>query len=318
MNFFKRIQGLCVILCFLSLLLLRSYGSDEVDRDEFFKRMEARAMSLSKKMAGFSGTEPIQLITPKKESSTPSLPERQAPQQYYNALPGPPEPKQEAIPESAGDRTVPPSVVYQEPEAAYYEIKPTTEELKGAFFLRPFLALQAPTELKTLVEAGNQYNFPLDAKVGSAVGIGLGRRLGNVEILLKLGYHYTELEGFEKLDDNDASGKGESEVLDLSLNAGFSLPLSESLSLGCSLGFGYASRSETLKLVIPFPGVPPFEKFTTASSSVFSYNLGLFLDYKYSEVMSASLGYRLMGVSENDPYEQMTLHLFELGLGANF
>ena len=205
MNFFKRIQGLCVILCFLSLLLLRSYGSDEVDRDEFFKRMEARAMSLSKKMAGFSGTEPIQLITPKKESSTPSLPERQAPQQYYNALPGPPEPKQEAIPESAGDRTVPPSVVYQEPEAAYYEIKPTTEELKGAFFLRPFLALQAPTELKTLVEAGNQYNFPLDAKVGSAVGIGLGRRLGNVEILLKLGYHYTELEGFEKLDGNDAS-----------------------------------------------------------------------------------------------------------------
>ena len=319
MNFFKRIQGLCVILCFLSLLLLRSYGSDEVDRDEFFKRMEARAMSLSKKMAGFSGTEPIQLITPKKESSTPSLPERQAPQQYYNALPGPPEPKQEAIPESAGDRTVPPSVVYQEPEAAYYEIKPTTEELKGAFFLRPFLALQAPTELKTLVEAGNQYNFPLDAKVGSAVGIGLGRRLGNVEILLKLGYHYTELEGFEKLDGNDASGQGESEVLDLSLNAGFSLPLSESLSLGCSLGFGYASRSDTLELVIPFVfPLTPFEKYTTESSSVFSYNLGLSLDYKYSEVMSASLGYRLMGVSENDPYEQMTLHLFEVGLGANF
>ncbi len=276
-------------------------------------------MSLSKKMAGFSGTEPIQLITPKKESSTPSLPERQAPQQYYNALPGPPEPKQEAIPESAGDRTVPPSVVYQEPEAAYYEIKPTTEEFKGAFFLRPFLALQAPTELKTTVEAGNQYNFPLDAKVGSAVGIGLGRRLGNVEILLKLGYHYTELEGFEKLDDNDASGKGESEVLDLSLNAGFSLPLSESLSLGCSLGFGYASRSDTLELVIPFAfPLTPFEKYTTESSSVFSYNLGLSMDYKYSEVMSASLGYRLMGVSDNGPYDRMTLHLFELGLGANF
>ena len=322
MNFFlKRTLIPFGVLCIFPILLWGTYGTQEVDRDDFFRRMEARAMSLSEKMAGISGTEPIRLITPKKESSILSLPEKQAPQQYYNALPGPPEPKQETPPELVSERTVPPSVVYQEPDATYYEIKPTTEELKGAFFLRPFLALQAPTEVNTLVEVspGVNYDFPLDGKVGSAVGVGLGRRLGNVEILLKIGYHYSVLEGFENLDGNDASGKGESEVLDLSLNAGFSLPLSESLSLGCSLGFGYASRSDTLELVIPFPlPLSPFQKFTTETSSVFSYNLGFSLDYKYSEVMSAHLGYRLMGVSENEPYEQMTLHLFELGLGANF
>ena len=285
-------------------------------------------MSLSKKMAGFSGTEPIQLITPKKESSTPSLPERQAPQQYYNALPGPPEPKQEAIPESSGDRTVPPSVVYQEPEAAYYEIKPTTEELKGAFFLRPFLALQAPTELKSLVEVtGSTYNLSLDSKVGSAVGVGLGRRFGNVEILLKLGYHNSKFTGADEIGGVDIFLDGENELLDLSLNAGFNIPVNDNLSLGASFGFGYAGRSDASEAKIVIPPVPhptqPYPgltevSFIYSSSSIFSYNLGLSLDYKYSEVMSASLGYRLMGVSENDPYEQMTLHLFEVGLGANF
>ena len=280
-------------------------------------------MSLSKKMAGFSGTEPIQLITPKKESSTPSLPERQAPQQYYNALPGPPEPKQETIPEPAGNRTVPPSAVYQEPEAAYYEIKPTAEELKGAFFLRPFVAVQSPFEFNGLLPIFNtvdSHNFSLDSKVGSAVGIGLGRRLGNVEILLKLGYHNNQFSGNDEVAHDfmvsDAFVEGETELLDLSLNAGLVIPVSEMLSFGLSFGFGYASRMDSAELEIP--SLFPSAHLANISSSVFSYNLGLSLDYKYSEVMSASLGYRLMGVSENDPYEQMTLHLFEVGLGANF
>lgn len=283
-------------------------------------------MSLSEKMAGISGTEPIRLITPKKESSIPSLPEKQAPQQYYNALPGPPEPEQETIPGPSSDRVVAPSVVYKEPEASYYEIKPTTEELKGAFFLRPFLALQAPVELNTLVEvSGVNYEFPLDGKVGSAVGVSVGRRLANVEILFKLGYHSANFSGDNKLEGVDISLDGESELLDLSLNAGIALPINDKLSLGAFLGFGYAERSDSsdAKIVVPADPDTGFLGFTQenliyASSSIFSYNLGFSLDYKYSEVMSAYIGYRLMGVSENDPYEQITLHLFELGLGANF
>lgn len=324
--FFKRTLIPFGVLCIFPFLLRGTYGTQEVDRDDFFRRMEARAMSLSEKMAGISGTEPIRLITPKKESSIPSLPEKQAPQQYYNALPGPPEPKQDTRPSPFSERTVPPSVVYQEPDATYYEIKPTTEELKGAFFLRPFLALQAPAEVNTLVEvSGDNYDFPLDGKVGSAVGVGLGRRLGNVEILLKLGYHNSNLTGDEKLDGVNLSLDGETEILDFSLNAGIAIPINDKLSLGASLGFGYAQRSDSseVKIVVPpdtasgFPGYSD-ENLIYASSSIFSYNLGFSLDYKYSEVMSAYLGYRLVGVSENDPYEQMTLHLFELGLGANF
>ncbi|MEC8777554.1 MAG: hypothetical protein VXX28_00880, partial [Verrucomicrobiota bacterium] len=116
MNFsFNPILSLLALLGVSPIWLWGTYGTQEVDRDEFFRRMEARAMSLSQKMAGISGTEPIQLITPKKESSVPMLPERQAPQQYYNALPGPPEPPLEDSSVLDSNQTVPLSVVSEEP-----------------------------------------------------------------------------------------------------------------------------------------------------------------------------------------------------------
>ena len=58
--------------------------------------------------------------------------------------------------------------------------------------------------------------------------------------------------------------------------------------------------------------------YKISTDSSLTFDLGLGLDYKFSEVMSAYLGYRLMGVSDNGPFDRMTLHLFELGLGANF
>ena len=63
------------------------------------------------------------------------------------------------------------------------------------------------------------------------------------------------------------------------------------------------------------PIKPIFIRYADSSMTL---DLGLGLDYKYSELMSAYLGYRLIGVSDNEPFERMTLHLFELGLGANF
>ena len=296
-----RIKILLGIFIVSPLLLWRSYGTQEVDRDEFFKRMEARAMSLSKKMAGFSGTEPIQLITPKKESSTSSLPERQAPQQYYNALPGPSEPKQESLPALNSTPTVPPSVVYEEPDASYYEIKPTSEELKGAFQFRPFVALQTPS--KTIIA-----NQSLTGKVGFALGLSASRRIGNWMGGFRLGYLLSEYSG--KFGPDDCFG--ELEFLSITTQFGYTVHLSEKLSIDSTFGLGYGSRRNDY--FIPIQN----NHFKTDSDSSFTFDLGLGLDYKFSDVMSAYLGYRLMGVSDNGPYDRMTLHLFELGLGANF
>ena len=76
MNFVR--HQLNVFLGAVSLFIGVNWSAlfaQEVDRDEFFKRMEARAMSLSKKMADMSGTEPIQLIKPREKQEQMILPE---------------------------------------------------------------------------------------------------------------------------------------------------------------------------------------------------------------------------------------------------
>jgi len=299
-------------LSFLGLLgvspvwLWETYGAQEVDRDEFFRRMEARAMSLSQKMAGISGTEPIQLITPKKESSIPMLPERQAPQQYYNALPGPPEPPPENASVYDSNQTVSPSVVYEEPEPSYYEIKPTTEELKGAFQLIPFVALVAPSKSKYLY---NKKQVSFTENAGFSLGVIGSRRIGNWKADLRFGYLRNEYSG-TLISPNDAVG--EMELFSLSAQIGYAFPVTDTLSLSSTFGLGYGSRSNDFSFT---PIKPIFIRYADSSMTL---DLGLGLDYKYSELMSAYLGYRLMGVSDNGPFDRMTLHLFELGLGANF
>ena len=305
MNFsFNPILSLLALLGVSPIWLWGTYGTQEVDRDEFFRRMEARAMSLSQKMAGISGTEPIQLITPKKESSVPMLPERQAPQQYYNALPGPPEPPLEDSSVLDSNQTVPLSVVYEEPEASYYGIKPTTEELKGAFILRPFVGLLAPS--KTI------YSHPsgqdsLTGKAGFSIGAIAARRFGNWSGGLRFGYLVSEYSG----SVFGLEANGEMEFLSLGAEIGYGLPLNDKLSLESSFGVGYGSRTNDLDISF-------LSNYSNSSESSVTFDLGFGLDYKYSETLSAYLGYRLFGVSDNGPYDRITLHLFELGLGANF
>ena len=307
MNFsFHRILSLLGLLGVSPLLLWGTYGTKVVDRDEFFRRMEARAMSLSQKMAGISGTEPIKLITPKKKSSIPMLPERQAPQQYYNALPGLPEPKPASsfVPDS--NRTFPPSVVYKEPEESYFEIKPTTEELKGAFQLRPFVAFMAPGKTKYMY---NKEQASFTENAGFSLGVIGSRRIGNWKADLRFGYLRNEYSG-TLISPNDAVG--EMELFSLSAQIGYAFPVTDTLSLSSSFGLGYGSRSND------FTFTPIKSVFKRYADSSMTFDLGLGLDYKFSDVMSAYLGYRLMGVSDNGPFDRMTLHLFELGLGANF
>ena len=67
-------------------------ANEVLDRDEYFRRLEQRALSLSQKFADISGTEPVRLITPRKEktyTSPPQTPITYPPQSYYDALPGP-------------------------------------------------------------------------------------------------------------------------------------------------------------------------------------------------------------------------------------
>ena len=104
-----------------------------MDRDEYFRRMEVRALELSKRMAELTGTEPVQIIQPSTEpvyqldaqkaevapSPVPSV------QQSYDSLPGP------EITKPAKTE----SVKYEDKiDAPPLILQQTTEELKGSYF----------------------------------------------------------------------------------------------------------------------------------------------------------------------------------------
>ena len=161
--------------------------AQDVDRDEFFKDGSPCNVSIQKN-GRHVGTEPIQLIKPREKREQMILPERQAPQEYYNALPGPP--PQSIEPVDDGSDAVPPSVVYEDPKGdSFSEIKPTIEELKGRYFFRPYMALQAPTDYDARISLGINpvpYSDQMDGDLGYALGIRAGQRLGNLEVSLAL------------------------------------------------------------------------------------------------------------------------------------
>ena len=172
--------------------------------------------------------------------------------------------------------------------------------------MRPFVGLLAPS--KTIYSHPNGQDS-LTGKAGFSIGAIAARRFGNWSGGLRLGYLVNDYSGSVLGEE----AYGEMEFLSLGALLGYGLPLNDKLSFESSFSLGYGSKSNDLTIILPF-----FPEYYHYSDSSLTFDLGLGLDYKYSEVMSAYLGYRLMGVADNGPFERMTLHLFELGLGANF
>ena len=55
-----------------------------------------------------------------------------------------------------------------------------------------------------------------------------------------------------------------------------------------------------------------------SSETTFTYDLLLGLGYEVGMGLDAFLAYRLLGVSENGDFDSVAMHLFQVGLGANF
>ncbi len=298
-----------ITLCVFPLFGQVSQQVQTVDRDEYFRRMEQRAISLSKKMAEISGTDPVQVITPREETKTivPS-PSTYSAQQYFDALPGP------ELKESNSSLLPVPGKIEMNstvPEAVddqyFVEMRPTTEELKGAFFLRPFLGLQVPRDTKLTIGV---FHDKVKSSIGYGLGLQGGRRIDNLLLTLKMGYFHNEIS--KKNFNGVFDVTGENELLSLVASIGYSVPISESFTFEVGGGIGLGDRSSTYRTGLPFVSLKYLE------NTIFSYELSMLLDYSYSDLMSVFLGYRLIGASENDAFDRITSHLFEVGLGANF
>mgnify|MGYP001237333293 CR=1 FL=1 len=283
----------------------------KADRDEYFRRMELRAIELSRKMAELSGSEPIEIIKPRAEEVIELLPTDTKPpvaentpyssagskvQDSYDALPGP------------TDRNLTsPSVQYEDNvgESTLFS-QLTSEELKGSYYLRPSIVLQAP------IDAEVKGSESLPGKSGQGIGVVIGRRIENWTLSARFGHTHQE---FSSSSFAGLPAEGDIQTLSLTANAGVAIPLTQKLSFEASFGLGFTSVSHSLY-------IPIVKSLNVFSDSGFSYDLSLLVDYSFSERLSAFLGYRLTGIPENNgpklAFDSVNAHLFELGLGINF
>jgi len=308
----------------ISLLLLFKLSyifafaqSGTADRDEYFRRMELRAIELSRKMAELTGSEPVNIIQPRPEESIDLLPvdkDAISPsensvksssgnrvQDSYDALPGPEENNQTTPVNQYEDKVGEGSLFSQS----------TTEELKGSYYLRPSFVFQAPFDS---VVKGVDYSLP--GKPGQGIGVVVGRRIENWTLSARFGHTHQEFSNSEILPGTGISVAGDVETTSLTANVGVTVPLNQKLSFEASFGLGYTSVSHSHNMVIVTSNLD------VLSDSGFSYELSLLLDYSFSERLSAFLGYRLTGIPENNgsniAFDSVNAHLFELGLGMNF
>ena len=308
----------------ISLLLLFKLSyisafaqSGTADRDEYFRRMELRAIELSRKMAELTGSEPVNIIKPRAQESIDLQPvddnaifsagnsakssSGNSVQDSYDALPGPEENNQSTPVKQYEDKVGERSLFSQS----------TTEELKGSYYLRPSFVFQAPFDS---VVKGVDYSLP--GKPGQGIGVVVGRRIENWTLSARFGHTHQEFSNSEILPGTGISVAGDVETTSLTANVGVTVPLNQKLSFEASFGLGYTSVSHSHNMVIVTSNLD------VLSDSGFSYELSLLLDYSFSERLSAFLGYRLAGIPENNgsniAFDSVNAHLFELGLGMNF
>ena len=283
-----------------------------------FLRMEQRALELSQRLSEMSGTEPIQLIE-RNESLEPVELETDA-QLSYDELPGPavqplPMPQEESEPE--------PSTVYK---SEVSRVVPTTQQRKGDYYLMPLVGFSFTSYIAyEFGEAGNVFSDELNGKFGNSIGISAGRRWENWNAFFRIGYQHQKYENDKfksEVGTIFAETSGVTESYSISLGGGYSIPLGEKVSTYGNLGAGFAFRKDSFDAQLyQMVGGSRFDLLPRSdfeSSLVFTYDFSMGLEYLFSQNYSASLGYRLIGLTSNESFEGSFQHLIELGVGANF
>ena len=278
-----------------------------IDRDEYFRRLEERALKLSGKFAEISGTQPVKLFDAREPQSNPKrLPSFDSPnpgfsQSGYDAT----SMQSEFISDFNGTGVGTKKFIDEE----VIEYQPTMEDKRGQYFLRPSIALQVngDQKFKTL------WNdlAKIDSHIGYSLGLHAGTRVENFNLGVRLGYHYNK---FSK-STTSLSLEGENELLSFLVSGGYSVSLRENLTLELGAGLGFSNRFNFALLELGGGAATLTE---SSDKTVFTYDFSLLLDYAYTENLSAFAGYRFVGVSKNGPFDRNVSHLFEIGLGASF
>lgn len=184
------------------------------------------------------------------------------------------------------------------------------EDETGTYFLQPFIGLSLiGSDLKVGVDTPS-----MDSDLGYSLGIRAGRRWGNLEGEIHLGYLYNSYQG-DFVDSGDYySVTGMMEATVLGTRLGYGRPFGERGWYKGAIGFGFANRRQTNNVTVD-DFVTPGESY---AESVFSYNFLIAIGYELKIEWDAILSYQFMTLGDYREFNELTVHLFELGLGKNF
>lgn len=332
------IRPLTHTLLFLSLFLLEAglYAQGQntyASRDAFYDSLEARAQALSKRLAEISGTEPIPFERPAPTILSTIKPTgAQQTQSTFDALPGPKSvpSQQQPVPSVPVDNTLyradgtPVVVVPQkvQPSAPPEKKSPKKflEDARGRYFLQPFVGLAlvgSEVNYSKTFLSGATTAADVETKIGTSVGVAYGRRWNNLEGELHFSYSHL---GYKSITTSSPAvlgpfdTDGSLEVFQIGARVGYGVPFGESGWIRAAGGFGYGKRKDYVSITEAGLGIPDFYE----NNSVFTYDLLLSLGYEMALGLDAFLAYRLLGTSDNGDFGSVAMHLFEVGLGANF
>ena len=81
-----------------------------------------------------------------------------------------------------------------------------------------------------------------------------------------------------------------------------------------AIGFGFANRRHSNNVTIDFYA-PPGESY---AESVFTYNFMVAMGYQLEFGWDAILSYQYLTLGDYREFDDLSAHLFEIGLGKNF
>jgi hypothetical protein len=189
----------------------------------------------------------------------------------------------------------------------------TMEQQIGRYYIQPFIGMSVPPHQISF--KGLTHSAEIKTEIGHAVGINMGRRWKNFEAEIHYGYINTEFKKtiFPFPYSSPQHTSGQSELFNGGARLGYGIPFGEGGWFRFASGVGFANRKDVLNLdslgkITPFFG----------SETVFTYDFLFSLGYEIKKDLDVFVAYRALAMSGKGDFEDATMHLLELGLGANF
>ena len=320
-------KGLLHRFCIVQLPLVISFGSliaqvpnEMITRDQYLDKLEERFLDATSELNEISG---IKFQVPES-----SLSQASSAQSSFDKLPGPIQTKS---PDLLSDDEIILEIMREETEieeTGVILIEESNETLEekvlevkvvppryledelGRFYIQPFIGLSLISGQMNL--AGDALPS-VDHDLGYGLGINYGRRWGNLYGEIHLSHHENDFSGVyagSVIIDVD----GSTYITNLGARLGYNFFLGQKSWIKAATGFGFAERRTIYETKI----TPGGSISKGESSSVFSYDFLVAMSYEISPGLDASITYRFLNVNEYNIYDDISTHLFEVGVARNF